>query len=132
MSGTIRILYGFFCEHCRLEANGQVTAIGLWGSECRFGAPAPVMMPALSFHAFLSNPNQTPISGSAKFSIPGVKEGPTIPIEIRPESGMSGHNINLSIGNVPITEAGMVKIRLIFNTEPRIDEEFNLNVKFSS
>jgi len=130
VNSTVRIIYGFFCEHLRQEASGQTTAIGLWGTEWRIATAGPVTAPSLSFHAFVTNPKQIPISGNATFQLPGVDQKIEIPLNIQIAEGMTGHNINLTIGNVPIAKPGQATVRLQFNCEPPIDEEFSLEIRF--
>jgi hypothetical protein len=88
-------------------------------------------MPSLGFHAYLYNPDQVPLSGVAEFILPGMANTPSMPLEITPEPWTSGHNINLGIGNIPISAPGTIKLRLRLNADPPIDEEFSLDVKFA-
>lgn len=129
MTSDIRVLYGFFCELLRAESSGQVTAIGLWGSECRIAASLPASLPSLSFHAFVLNPDQAPVKARLKLEIPGSPSPDPVEMDLISKQGNVGHAINFTMLNVPVLAPAMARMTLELIAETTITKIFEMNIR---
>lgn len=113
------VLYGFFCEDIRLEADSRVSAIGLLGSS--FQLPAPGLLRSLAFHAHIYNPDSVAYPFRVRVEIPGM----TSPFEQvsqlapNPAGGAStGHNLNIAFGSIPLRASGTIQAQISVDCAP--------------
>ena len=130
MATRAQIQYGVFCELIRVESTGQITAVGMWGRVIRLQGYGPAILPNLSFHAYLWNPDEETLKADASFTIPGLVQNPKFTVPVTPEKGMNGYNLNFALAGVPLTESGEITLCLEINTDPPIVENYKLDVQF--
>jgi len=124
------LVYGFFCEFVRVEASGQITPIGIWGEACKFLGKPPLVLPALSFHAFMRNPGKKPYKANLRLTIPGQ----AAPVDVEaPVIGSANHNsqnLVFNFAGVPIIGPGEIVASVHIDCEPPINQEFRLKIEF--
>ncbi len=120
-----QVLYGFFCEHVRDEVGGTVTAIGLWGDQCRILGQAPQVIP-FAFHAYIRNRAGLKLPLEVSLRIPGAT-----PIDLntmlKPSAGSVGTNVIVNLGMASFVEPGRVVARVSLGDDVR---EFSVEVLF--
>lgn len=125
----MRLVYGFFCEDLRAEQSGQVSAIGLWGPQV-----SVVAFPALvrfAFHAFVENADEE-APFTITITVPGQPAPPAMNDVLRPTPATVGQNFNISLGNVPLTEPGEMRVRFQIEGREPIDQTFTLRVALAA
>jgi hypothetical protein len=125
-----KIVYGLFCEFIRMEMSGQTTAIGIWGETCRVGASAPVVLPALAFHAYICNLGRVAYNAKIKVAFPGKAAPVEMTAPVSSEQIQDSQNLNVNMSPVHITEAGDVVATIELDTTPPIRREFRLHIEF--
>lgn len=100
--------YGLFCEYAKLEANGQLTIIGSWGSQLVIFADPPAQLQNISFVANVIDNESKGISGKIKFIFPGMPDLPEMPFAIEPQDGIKEHNFIFNISNPILTNPGII------------------------
>jgi hypothetical protein len=133
MTARPEIGYAFFCGHLHGEGiSGKVSALGLWGDECKFtnGPPTAVDLAVLFY---VRNPVKG-VPARIEIQIPGAPMMPAgeVPVATLTADGSvpTGAHLMFNLPTVPIVEAGDVIVRLRMDGTPPLKHEIRLRMTF--
>jgi hypothetical protein len=111
------IRQALICEDVRVEASGQVSAMGMWGADMRVPA-FPTALRGMCFLVFVSNVEA--ITADFRMRIEGPLDG--APFEhsgkLPVEPGKTGHNINFAVVPIVVVSEGLIRATFSLLTQP--------------
>lgn len=112
-----------FCDDIRYEMHGKHSLIGIYRDDMVLSAPFPAMLPKLAVSVMLfEHPSQPAAPTEVRIYLPGDKDDTPFfktMVEYQPELHHDAPanrrrmlNLHFVLANVPLREAGRIKVRL--------------------
>lgn len=124
-----KVAYGFFCSYVHPSQDGTITAVGVFGDECRIPAAPPVRVD-LAVHFYVRQTGPSVLRGHIEWSLPGMP-GPTlVPVAIPIAESQHAAHVNLNAAASPLIQDGEAVARLVLEAEPPVEHELRVRVRF--
>jgi hypothetical protein len=127
------VTFAFLCEDLRIEAGGQVTAVGIWGERIEL-SELPGLLRSFAIFLHVRNPERRPYVTRLRIEGPfaegfGPIDSPgSLPSLDEADPTLSSVNLSIMLAPVPLARPGKIVVTFSIESEPPIEKRLELEV----